>query len=87
VRASQLLEVEDLKQHLAANRLNVSADVIRRAIVFPEEAESFNQAGLGRLEISINTEKRHYPKVADILMVNPYAKPKKGKKGKKGKKK
>jgi hypothetical protein len=29
--------VEDLKYHLASENLNVSADVIRKAIVFPEE--------------------------------------------------
>lgn len=80
------MEVEDLKQHLAQNNLNVSADVIRKAIVFPEDAEGLDQP-LGRLDMSANIERRHYPRVCDILMANPFAKPKKGKKGKKGKKK
>ncbi|TNV83126.1 hypothetical protein FGO68_gene11 [Halteria grandinella] len=86
LRTSQYLEVEGLKQHLAQNNLNVSADIIRKAIVFPEDAEGLDQP-LGRLDISANIERRHYPRVCDILMVNPFAKPKKGKKGKKGKKK
>lgn len=68
-------EVEDLKQHLARNNLNVSADIIHKAIVLPEEDD--------RVEGD-----RNYPKIDELLFVNPFAKPKKkGKKSKKNKKK
>lgn len=33
----QYQEVEDIKSHLAKNQLNVSADIIERAVVLPEE--------------------------------------------------
>lgn len=60
--------------------------MIRKAIVFPEEAEGIEQP-LGRVDVTANIAMRHYPKVCDLLAVNPFAKPKKGKKAKKGKKK
>ena len=78
------MEVEDLKHHLATSNLNVSADVIEKAIVFPEdEFEGVVEPPLARGQ---PIEKRTYPKVLELLQVNPFAKPKKGKKGK-GKKK
>ncbi len=69
-RTHQMQEVEDLKKHLASDNLNISADVIHKAIVLPEEEE--------------RGDERNYPKMADHLLVNPFAKPKK-KKGKKKK--
>lgn len=63
--------MEDLKKHLASDNLNVSADVIHKAILLPEEEE--------------RREERNYPKMSEHLLVNPFAKPKK-KKGKKKKK-
>jgi len=51
----------------------VSADIIHKAIVLPEE----NERGDGD---------RHYPNIGDSLFVNPFAKPKKKKKGKKKRK-
>ena len=74
-RSQQLTEVEALKRHLASSNLNVSAEVLYKAIVLPEEEERAEQA----------TE-RHYPKIGDLLFVNPFAKPKKKKKGKKRRK-
>jgi len=74
-RTQQLTEVEDLKKHLASNNLNVSAEVLHKAIVLPEEDERADQC----------TE-RHYPKIGDWLFINPFAKPKKKKKGKKKRK-
>ncbi len=63
----------------------MSADIIRKAIVFPEHAEASEPpVGVGYAR---TVEKRNYPKVLELLAVNPFAKPKKGKKGKKGKKK
>lgn len=67
-------EVEDLKHHLAKSNLNVSADVIQKAIILPEEEDRTEP-----------TEK-HYPKIEDWLFINPFAKPKKKKKGKKKRK-
>ncbi len=52
----------------------------------PEHAEGLEQP-LGRADVQANIAIRHYPKVLDLLPINPFAKPKKGKKGKKGKKK
>jgi len=75
-----------LKHHLASSNLNVSADVIRKAVLLPEDAQGLEQP-LGRADVQTNIAIRHYPKVLDLLAVNPFAKPKKGKKGKKGKKK
>ena len=66
--------------------MNVSADAISKAIVMPEHAECLEQP-LGRADVQANIAIRHYPKVLDLLPINPFAKPKKGKKGKKGKKK
>lgn len=67
-----MVEVQDLKMHLAKNRLNVSADILERAIVLPEEYEG-------------NDVRRKYPNMNDLLFHNPFAKEKKEKK--KGKKK
>ena len=53
---------------MASSNLNVSADILTKAIVLPEEDE--------RIE-------REYPKIMDFLFINPFAKPKKKKKGKK----
>ncbi|CDW75173.1 UNKNOWN [Stylonychia lemnae] len=73
-RTEQMQEVEDLKQHLAKNNLNVSADIIHKAIVLPEEDDRYDGD-------------KNYPKIDELLFVNPFAKPKKKKKGKKNKKK
>lgn len=63
-----------MKTHLNRSRLNISADIIQKAIVFPEDDE--------RAEPD-----RQYPKVNEMLFHNPFAKPKKKKKGKKKKRK
>ena len=44
-----MVEVQNLKMHLARNKLNVSVDVLEKAIVLPEEYEA--------IEVS-----RQYPK-------------------------
>ena len=54
--------------------MNISADILEKAIVLPED------------EIREENEK-NYPKIDSLLFVNPFAKPKKKKKGKKKKKK
>jgi hypothetical protein len=69
---SQIQEVEHLKTHLASKDLNISAEVLHKAILLPEEIE--------RAE-----KNRVYPKITDFLFVNPFAKAKKKKKGKKKK--
>ena len=71
-RTHQMREVEALKRHLASDNLNISADVIQKAIVLPEEDE--------------REEERNYPKMGDHLLPNPFEKPKKKKGKKKGKK-
>lgn len=38
-RLVQLKEVEEIKHHLASSNLNVSAEIIHKAVVFPEENE------------------------------------------------
>lgn len=38
-RMSQMMEVEDLKHHLASSNLNVSIEAIRKAVLLPEEAQ------------------------------------------------
>ena len=58
---------------MASSNLNVSADILHKAIVLPEEDERDDVL-------------RNYPRPADLLMPNPFAKPKKKKKGKKKRK-
>jgi hypothetical protein len=65
--------VHDLKLHLAKSQVNVSAEVLEKAILLPEEWSNE--------EVS-----RVYPKMHEMLFHNPFAKSKK-KKGKKKKKK
>ena len=65
-------EVSNLKTFFTSNKLNVSAGIIEKAIVFPEDAERAEPV-------------RNYPKVNELLFHNPFAKPKKKKKGKKKK--
>ncbi len=76
-RMEQLIEVADMKQQLAKDRVNVSADVLTRAVVLPEENDR-----------SYTLPQRHYPKIQEMLFHNIFAvkKKKKGKKGKKRKK-
>lgn len=112
-KLKHMVEVEDLKQHLASSNLSVSADVIYKAISFPEDFEAIEANYISRVAVGsvANTlkggktavpnflgkqgekalgagsvERRFYPKVGDLLIVNPFAKPKKAKKGKKKKK-
>jgi hypothetical protein len=47
-------EVEDLKDHLARSKVNVSADMIKKAIVLPEEW-------------AIGESARRYPKLSEML--------------------
>jgi hypothetical protein len=42
-RASQMIEVENLKNHLASDNLNVSTEIIQKAIVLPEEDQREEQ--------------------------------------------
>ena len=70
-------EVHDLKLYLSKSKVNVSADILRKAIVLPEEFE--------RNITDISS--RYYPKIEEILFHNPFPKKKKDKKGKKKKKK
>ena len=62
-----------MKRHLARNNMNISADVLERGILMPEEDN--------RDEF----EDKNYPKIIDQLLINPFAQPKKAKKGKKKK--
>ena len=62
-----------MKQYLSRSKVNVSADILRKAIVLPEEGGG----------------ERKYPRVSELLFRDPFPKEKKkkGKKSKKGKKK
>ena len=72
-RLEQLEVVQQLKRHLARNNMNISADVLERGILMPEEDN--------RDEL----EDKNYPRIIDQLLINPFAQTKKAKKGKKKK--
>jgi len=50
----QMQEVEDLKQYLSKSRVNISAEILTKAIVLPEELEMVNG-------------QRQYPKMGEML--------------------
>lgn len=77
VEIQTMQEVEQLKAHLAREKIHIPTEALEKGIIMPKD---------------VDTSKMTFPRVEDLLMVNPYVKQgKSGKtkkaKGKKGGKK
>ena len=73
-RQDQLREIESIKDRLASDNCQLSMLTLHKAILMPDDFEYV-------------PGQRHYPKIEQCLMPNPFPrKKKKGKKKKKGRK-
>ena len=78
--------MDTLKNYISSQdqgSICVSAEIIKKAVMLPEEAPGVEP----RMDRMQPLENKFYPKPAELLLVNPFAVPKKAKKGKKKKKK